>query len=83
MHLPVGIFGWHDERVRLSWEQLCETDERGEQLLAVDISCVGSAPLELHSLWLTMHCPYTNQLVSMENTHGEHSAPHCWLGSLT
>ena len=66
VHLAVGVFGWQDERVRLSWEQMCETGEQGEKLLAVDITCVGCAHLELHSLWLTMHCPYTNQLVGQQ-----------------
>ena len=64
VHLPVGLFGWQDSEVRVSWEQLFETDEQGEPLLAIDIACVGRSHLELHSLWLTMHCPYTNQLVS-------------------
>ena len=65
VHLPVGVFGWQDDRVRISWEQLRETGEHGEQLLAVDITCVGSDHLQLNSLWLTMHCPYTSQLVSV------------------
>ena len=64
VHLSVGIFGWQDERVRVSWEQVCETGEQGEPLLSVDISCIGRQHVELHSLWLTMQCPYTQQLVS-------------------
>lgn len=67
VHLPVGLFGWQDEKVRISWEQLLDTDEQGEPLLAVDFACVGPQPVELHCLWLTMHCPYSNQLVS--STH--------------
>ena len=49
--------------MRLSWEQLCEADEHGQQLLAVDIACVGERHVELHSLWLTMHCRFTKEVV--------------------
>ena len=63
VHVPVGWFGAKDRDVRVSWAQLCETDERGQQLLAVDVACVGERHVELHSLWLTMRCRFANEVL--------------------
>ena len=75
VHLPVGVFRWEDDQVRVSWEQICETGERGEELMSVDITCIGRAHVRLHSLWLTMRCPHTDKLVSSHDEMITTAAP--------